>query len=425
MGHLKFSATRAPNVDEATKMAIVKKGSSAFQHADAVLPKVLFGSVSRGMTKNWFFKTLTNGKQVPRTWLLYSPHKEAAFCFCCLLFPCSLANAKSAFESPGGFCKWKKMEKVRHHEENPHHRRSFVEWKEMERTLKLSGSVDVVLEKQMEDERQRWQDILRRVLDVIKLLCMQNLPLRGHVESLDSANPGNFLATLNFLATYDPVISRHLSNTRENPGAVSYLSHDIQNEFISLLADTVRQKILQEIRDAKYFGILFDATPDVSHTEQLSEVIRYVRLDNDSGEVIIREVFLRFVELERKDAAGYEATIIEALENDQLDFRDCRAQMYDNAAVMSGQISSVQTRLRERNPKAIFVFAQLGGRACSCGETHHCHILWHSPTSLRVLLWVDRSMEEVDGKPDVHREEGVRHTLECEGGSRPGYCEFV
>ena len=121
------------------------------------------------------------------------------------------------------------------------------------------------------------------------------------------------------------------------------------------MAGAVRDKIIKEIKEAKYFGILYDSTPDVSHTEQLSQVIRYVQSDFETGNVRVKETFIKFVELDKKDAAGYEAIILKSLQDDGLNFLDCRAQMYDNAAVMSGSISGVQTRLRERNPKAVFI----------------------------------------------------------------------
>ena len=225
----------------------------------------------------------------------------------------------------------------------------------MERALRLKGGVDEILEKQIQDEKKRWREILKRIIDVIKLLASQNLALRGHVEQLDSDNPGNFLATLKFLSFYDTLLENHLKNVRENPHSVSYLSHDIQNEFLSLLAGAVRDKIIKEIKEAKYFGILYDFTPDVSHTEQLSQVIHYVQSDFETGNVRVKETFIKFVELDKKDAAGYEAIILKSLQDDGLNFLDCHAQMYDNAAVMSGSISGVQTRLRERNPKAVFI----------------------------------------------------------------------
>lgn len=246
------------------------------------------------------------------------------------------------------------MEKLDNHEENPYHRQAFVEWKEMERRMKMHG-IDHDLCCQIEAEKDRWREVLKRVLEVIKLLSAQNLALRGHDETLDVANPGNFLAVLKLLSKYDPVMANHFTYIRQNPRSVSYLSHDIQNEFITLLASAVRGKILGEIREAKYFGILFDSTPDISHIEQLSEVIRYVRLDYDTGQVEIREAFIDFLELDKKDAAGYEEVILKKLKDDDLKFSDCRAQMYDNATVMSGHISGVQARLSNQNSKAIFV----------------------------------------------------------------------
>ena len=121
------------------------------------------------------------------------------------------------------------------------------------------------------------------------------------------------------------------------------------------MAGAVRDKIIKEIKEANYFGISYDSTPDVSHTEQLSQVIRYVQSDFETGNVRVKETFIKFVELDKKDAAGYEAIILKSLQDDGLNFLDCHAQMYDNAAVMSGSISGVQTRLRERNPKAVFI----------------------------------------------------------------------
>ena len=357
IGFMSFTAAAKPCIDDATKELLVKTGPDAFRNEDATLPRTLSGTkaVARGMTKNWFHKSLPNGQQVPRTWLLYSPHKSAAYCFCCLLFPHSPSNMRSALESPDGFTIWKKSEKLKNHEECQSHRKSFLEWKEMERALRLKGGVDEILEKQVQDEKKRWREILKRIIDVIKLLASQNLALRGHVEQLDSDNPGNFLATLKFLSFYDTLLENHLKNVRENPHSVSYLSHDIQNEFLSLLAGAVRDKIIKEIKEAKYFGILYDSTPDVSHTEQLSQVIRYVQSDFETGNVRVKETFIKFVELDKKDAAGYEAIILKSLQDDGLNFLDCRAQVYDNAAVMSGSISGVQTRLRERNPKAVFI----------------------------------------------------------------------
>ena len=75
---------------------------------------------------------------------------------------------------------------------------------------------------------------------------------------------------------------------------MSYLSPKIQNEFIGLLANNVRNSLVAKIKKNKYYGILLDSTPDLAHHEQLSFVVRYVDVDFTNKKVLIRESFLGF-----------------------------------------------------------------------------------------------------------------------------------
>ncbi len=141
-------------------------------------------------------------------------------------------------------------------------------------------------------ERWRWSFAENYLLHSI--LVKQNLPLRGHHEKLDSSdflNKGNFLELLKLLSQYDPVLKNHLKYAEENPRSTSYLSPQIQNEFISLLASSVRNQLISDILRNKYYGILFDSTPDIAHREQFSEVVRYVDIDFDKKTVQIKESF--------------------------------------------------------------------------------------------------------------------------------------
>ena len=158
-----------------------------------------------------------------------------------------------------------------------------------------------------------------------------------------------------FLAQYDPILESHGEHCRENPGCVSYLSPAIQNEFIGLLASTVRNQLLSDIHRNKYYGILLDSTPDLGHREQLSEVIRFVDVNFETKEVKIRESFLGVIHLHAKDAAAIEQVIINKLQEDKIPLSDCRSQCYDNASVMAGHISGVQERILARNHRALFL----------------------------------------------------------------------
>ncbi len=55
-----------------------------------------------------------------------------------------------------------------------------------------------------------------------------------------SSNHGNFMELLHWSATSDPVVKSVLE---DSAGNANYLSHDIQNELINIMANHVRGKI--------------------------------------------------------------------------------------------------------------------------------------------------------------------------------------
>ena len=86
-------------------------------------------------------------------------------------------------------------------------------------------------------------------------------------------NEGNFLELLKLLSKYDGILAHHLATAPKN---ASYLSPDIQNDFIFSLAENVKDKIVSQVKAAHYYGIILDSTIDIVHIDQLSFCIRYV-----------------------------------------------------------------------------------------------------------------------------------------------------
>ncbi|KAL5477261.1 hypothetical protein EMCRGX_G024030 [Ephydatia muelleri] len=134
---------------------------------------------------------------------------------------------------------------------------------------------------------------------------------------------------------------------RGNP---SYLSSTICEEFVLLMAEEVRQVIINEIASAKYYSFSVDSTPDISHTDQLTFTVRYV---HDAG--IPTERFLKFEEIHSHTGLNLFNTLIDILKDFRLDLKDCRGQSYDNASNMSGKYSGVQARVLEENNKASYI----------------------------------------------------------------------
>ena len=90
---------------------------------------------------------------------------------------------------------------------------------------------------------------------------------------------------MKFLAAFDPVLYEHLGFIKSHPHSTFYLSPGVQNEFIHLMASHVRKNLTEKIKEAKYYGLIFDSTPDQAHREQVSEVVRYVGIDIDKKTV--------------------------------------------------------------------------------------------------------------------------------------------
>ena len=65
------------------------------------------------------------------------------------------------------------------------------------------------------------------------------------------------------------------------------------------MGETVQQEIIKRIKGAKYFAIILDCTPDISHQEQMSLTFRYVADGVQSNvSVGIYEHFIEFIVVE-------------------------------------------------------------------------------------------------------------------------------
>ena len=115
----------------------------------------------------------------------------------------------------------------------------------------------------------------------------------------------NFLGIIELLSHYDPPLREHVTKVAESQKigkrlSAHYFSADSQNEFISACAHHVRQEILAELRSAKYYSIIVDATPDSSHIEQTTFILRYVSMMTEKAEFEVQERFPRFVDCDIK-----------------------------------------------------------------------------------------------------------------------------
>ena len=109
---------------------------------------------------------------------------------------------------------------------------------------------------QIDKEKVYWRAVLKRVMAVVKFLCEKGLPLRGENEVFGSLQNGNFLGLLALLAQFDDFLADHIRRFgNSGRGIPSYLSFNICNEFVQLIAKEATTEIANAVKKAKYYSI--------------------------------------------------------------------------------------------------------------------------------------------------------------------------
>jgi hypothetical protein len=154
------------------------------------------------------------------------------------------------------------------------------------------------------------------------------------------------------IAEFDLVVQEHIHRIQQSEIHNHYLGHKIQNELIQMIANEIRSKIIIKVKEAKYFSIILDRTPNISNQEQMTLVLRCV--DISTSPIKIKEYFLEFINVYVTIGLGLFNELINVITKLQLNINDIQGQGYDNGSNMKGNKQGVQRRLLDINPKAFY-----------------------------------------------------------------------
>ena len=193
------------------------------------------------------------------------------------------------------------------------------------------------------DEVSKNRHILGRLIDCVKFCGVFELALRGKDESEGSSNPGIFRGLVDLVASLDEVFEEHLRTATVFKGT----SKTVQNELLNCMESVIRERIVEEVRSARFVAIQADETTDVSTQTQLVLVLRYV-----DGKHAVQERFFEFVPILSATASSIADAILERLNSVFTDDK-CKliAQAYDVASVMGGERAGVQQKDTRRVQK--------------------------------------------------------------------------
>ncbi|XP_064468707.1 zinc finger MYM-type protein 1-like [Ornithodoros turicata] len=236
-----------------------------------------------------------------------------------------------------GFSNWKKaLHRFQTHEASSHHKAATNALAAVKGGLNVVVSCSRAKQKEMRDARKA----LLAILSSVKYLACQGLAIRGH-DDADS----NLKQLLELRSNDVPELKSWLQRT-----TYKWISHDVVNEMLELLADDVLRSLTNEVRAAEYYSVIMDETTNISVKEQVSVCFRIVQKG-----LQVQELFCGFFCTTDTKAATLCAILNDILRRFNLPIGKCRGQCYDGAANMKGQRSGLQALIQQEEPRALYV----------------------------------------------------------------------
>ncbi|ESR59275.1 hypothetical protein CICLE_v10018323mg, partial [Citrus x clementina] len=324
---LRFSISTFP-IDKREDVRMTYINMGPFQPKLQKYPLTKYGTQNHRFQFSWFSKF---------PWLEYSISKDKAFCFPWYIFH-DKPSKNEAFVVDG-VQNWKYVgcEKTcpfAQHEggHGSSHNDAMLKWSNLKDPSK---HIDKRLNAQSSQQILENRLQLKTSIVATKWLAKQACAFRGHDESVNSLNRGNFIELIKLLATMNEEINKVvLANAPKN---VQYIEPKIQKELLNIISNKVRHKIREEVGDAK-FCIIVDEALDESHKEQMAIILRYVDCDG-----FIRERFFEIVNVDETKALTLKNEICNVLAQYILLVKNLRGQGYDGASNMVGEWNGLQS----------------------------------------------------------------------------------
>ncbi|XP_008178774.1 zinc finger MYM-type protein 1-like [Acyrthosiphon pisum] len=178
------------------------------------------------------------------------------------------------------------------------------------------------------------RQVITELVDIVLYLARHNLAFRGHTDTgIPNTQNGNFKDLVILMAKNSIPLSEHIHKI-ESSGKkeYSFLTWQRQNQLIESISEEISLQIQLAIKKSHMFSVSIDSTFDASRKEQVSFVVRYV--DDSLG-----DVFERVIAVKESPAT-----------------KELVGQSYDGASNMSGNYKGLQARIKQENPRALFVW---------------------------------------------------------------------
>lgn len=204
----------------------------------------------------------------------------------------------------------------------------------------IQCGVGEALSKEYKEEKAINRKVFLIILQNLRYLARQGLPLRGRYSDSES----NFIQLLLLRSLDIPCISTWMKKKTDK-----YTSPCIQNESLQIMALQIIREVAEIIRNCNFFTVMADECTDVANKEQFTICIRCV-----SDDLQDHEFFIGLYEVPSITSDSLVHAIKDTLIRFNLKLSDCRGQCYDGASNMSGIRNGVASQILAEEPRAIY-----------------------------------------------------------------------
>lgn len=175
-------------------------------------------------------------------WLEYSEKADKCFSLCCYLFrDCNKGQGGNDAFAIDGWDGWNKSDRLRDHVGKSCDSFHNTAVKRCDNLLKPGQSIGEAINKQSNITKENHLIRLKTAIKVVRYLLHQGLAFRGHDETKESTNKGNYRELVDLLAEENDKVKKAFGNAPKNN---KMIAPEIQRDIASCYAEVKKAAIL-------------------------------------------------------------------------------------------------------------------------------------------------------------------------------------
>lgn len=319
---------------------------------------------NRKFKRDWYFREMSDGSKLKRSWLTYSKSVDKAFCIPCIAF--SGPRGPHTWSSTG-FDDWHNGGRdIVNHEGSSEHRQSEIAQLQWRRGMTVDRMMNSTSNSITEDNRK----VMECALDCIRYLAGEMIAFWGN-----TCSEGKFMSLFKLMAKRDAHAAAYLIRMEQEQQdkkkmAVNLISPRNVRLALTTVKKLIVSKIIKQVQQLQKACIIFDSTQDCSKKEASVMLLRYLDTD-DSGECTVVERLVEVFTTGETSGSVLNERIMEVMKSIKFDLKWLVGQCYDGAGNMRGRLSGLATLIQQQCSKAVYIWC----------HAHRLNLVMNSVTS--------------------------------------------